>query len=469
MLVLAALLLTLSLGLIVSTVSGVVSRSNDIAAVEDIVRDAVSLRMVAFETVLYHQTRSYGQWQSKLEAMTGKLELLAENSPDRAEKITRMLKKLALAKSVYSRLSPLPSTEKWANKNANPIETTSLEARTVSSLFIILEEVTDEGYELIHVNREKSSTALQYMQWSSALVMFMLGGFFLLVWRNMARSVLRPLLDFEHATQRIAAGDYAFRLAFKQKNEIGALAISFDEMTERVQRTQASLREKNAEIVHFTYMISHDLKSPLVTIRTFLSYLQEDMKSANAERVGTDIAYIANAAEKMNHMLEDLLEFSRVGQVNKPAVVLNWRELVDEALTLVAGGIAQKGVKIEISEEILQLKADRSNLVQIWQNLIDNAVKFSASGKAPVIRIGSRGKGNDREFFVCDNGAGIDPRYHDKIFDLFEKLDVSVPGSGLGLALVRRIVEQYGGSIKVESKGLGSGSCFRFTLPDAIE
>lgn len=237
---------------------------------------------------------------------------------------------------------------------------------------------------------------------------------------------------------------------------------------EDIKQVETALREKNIELERFTYMISHDLKSPLVTIRTFLTYLEQDISKSDPERVAQDIGYIATAAEKMSRMLEELLEFSRVGRAQQTRTDVTWREIVDEALMLTAGAIATHAVQVAMDEINLPLHGERARLVQIWQNLIDNAIKFMGQQATPQIRIGVEGDGVRSVFFVCDNGVGIAPQYHAKIFGLFEKLDANAPGTGLGLALVQRIVENYGGVIHVASAGENNGTCFRFTLPDAI-
>ena len=243
---------------------------------------------------------------------------------------------------------------------------------------------------------------------------------------------------------------------------------SYSDITERKQYEDA-LREKNTELERFTYMISHDLKSPLVTIRTFLSYLEQDMAKSDAGRIAKDMEFMGAAAEKMSRMLDELLEFSRVGRIKKPSVQISWRDVVDEALTLTAGAVSTRHVRLEISAAPITLCGERDRFVQIWQNLIDNAVKFMGEQPDPTIRLGAETKGKDVTFFVCDNGVGIDPRYHEKIFQLFEKLDAHIAGTGLGLALVKRVVESYGGTIRVESSGLGTGTCFRFSLPHALD
>lgn len=247
----------------------------------------------------------------------------------------------------------------------------------------------------------------------------------------------------------------------------GQFATLFSDITERVRRDQ-ELRQKNEELQRFTYTISHDLKSPLVTIQTFLGYLEEDIACANSERCRQDMGYIRDAAERMARLLNELLEMSRIGRITNPPVRVGFQKLVEEVLRLTAGQIAQRGAVVEVPPQDILLTGDRPRLVQIWQNLVDNAVKFSGDQPAPRIVIGFERQGEQVVFFVRDNGIGIDPHYHDRVFGLFDKLDPQSQGTGIGLALAKRIVELYNGTIWVESEGSGKGTCFHFTLPDAV-
>jgi signal transduction histidine kinase len=122
-----------------------------------------------------------------------------------------------------------------------------------------------------------------------------------------------------------------------------------------------------------------------------------------------------------------------------------------------------------VSNEPITLYGDRSRLIEIWQNLVENAVKFMGDQPSPQIDIGIEHKDNQTVFFVSDNGIGIEPKYYSKLFNLFEKLNPKMDGTGMGLAIAKRIVELYQGKIWVESKGLGEGCCFRFTLPGALK
>jgi PAS domain S-box-containing protein len=225
------------------------------------------------------------------------------------------------------------------------------------------------------------------------------------------------------------------------------------------------LQEKNAELERFVYTVSHDLKSPLVTIKTFLGYLENDVRKQDVVRMDQDLMYIRGAADKMGRLLDELLELSRIGRVVNPSVEVPLQAIVQEALELVAGQLSERGVQVDVTAEPVVLHGDRPRLLEVFQNLVDNAVKFMGDQPTPRVEIGVEQAGGETVFFVRDNGIGIDPRHQPKLFDLFEKLDPGTEGTGIGLALVRRIVEIHRGKIWVESAGVGQGTCFRFTLP----
>lgn len=236
---------------------------------------------------------------------------------------------------------------------------------------------------------------------------------------------------------------------------------------ERKQK-EREIKEKNIEMERFIYTVSHDLKSPLVTISSFLGYLETDIKAADTDRIREDVGYIRNAAEKIGQLLAELLELSRVGRVIANPVQVSFQEIVQEALQLVAGHISARGVQVTVAQSPVMLYADRARLVEIWQNLLENAVKYMGDQPVPGIEVGVELQENDPVFFVRDSGMGIEARSLVKIFGLFEQLDKQTEGTGLGLALVKRIVEMYGGTVWAESDGPGHGSCFRFTLPEAL-
>ena len=247
-------------------------------------------------------------------------------------------------------------------------------------------------------------------------------------------------------------------------NDRPALLTTIRDITD-LKRAEKELQAKNDELIHFNYTVSHDLKSPLVTIKTFLGYLEQDMAKADTAHVAQDLAYLHRAAGKMDAMLEELLALSRIGRAVNPPVEALLQDIVREGLELVAGRITGRGVQVVVGQEPIMLYCDRPRMVAVFQNLVDNAVKFMGDQSDPLIEIGAEIKDGEIVCFVRDNGMGIDPRHMNKLFGIFEKFNPEIEGTGLGLALVKRIIEVHGGRIWVESEGPGKGVCFWFAVP----
>lgn len=231
----------------------------------------------------------------------------------------------------------------------------------------------------------------------------------------------------------------------------------------------SELETKNTELERFTYTVSHDLKSPLVTINGFLGYLEADINAGNLERVKQDRERIQGAVNKMHLLLNDLLELSRIGRLmNKPEVV-RFDDLVNDALQIVHGRLEARGVTVLTQPGLPAIYGDRLRLVEVLQNLLDNAAKFMGEQTNPHIEIGQLGEEDGKPiFFVRDNGIGIAAEYHDQVFGLFNKLDARGEGTGIGLAIVKRIIEVHGGRIWVQSEA-GKGAAFCFTLQSSSE
>ena len=227
----------------------------------------------------------------------------------------------------------------------------------------------------------------------------------------------------------------------------------------------SELENKNAELERFTYTVSHDLKSPLFTIRGFLGYLEQDAVSGNQMRLKSDIQRITDATDKMQRLLNELLELSRVGRLKNESTNFSFAELASEASELVQGRIMERGVAVHVDQNLPEVYGDRPRLLEVLQNLLDNAAKFMGNQKEPYIEIGRDGDEDGKPiFYVRDNGMGIPSEHFDRVFGLFNKLDPKTDGTGIGLALVKRIIEVNGGRIWVQSE-VGKGSTFFFTLP----
>jgi signal transduction histidine kinase len=305
-----------------------------------------------------------------------------------------------------------------------------------------------------------------------ALVLLATLGVGLLVSLLLSRTLARPLTQMSRAAAQIAAGNLDHPLTLDSPDELGDLARALNRMAgdlraheEALRAERSDLAAKNAELERFNYTVSHDLKTPLVTIRGFAGLAGGDLAAGRQDAVRKDLGRIVAAADKMHRLLDDLLELSRIGRVVHPPEDVALGGLVREALELLKGQLEPRGIVVEVAPHLPVVRADRRRLLEVLQNLLENAAKFSGGQERPRIEIGMREDAGERVFFVRDNGRGIEPRFLERVFGLFEKLDPGGEGTGVGLALVRRIVEAHGGRVWAESAGLGRGAAFCFTLP----
>lgn len=232
------------------------------------------------------------------------------------------------------------------------------------------------------------------------------------------------------------------------------------------KRYVTDLQQKNAELERFTYTVSHDLKSPIITIKGFTGTLEKDLKLGRYERMEGDLKRVSDAADKMNDLLHDLLQLSTIGRVVKAQEQVDMNLLADDVLAQLDGPLKNRNLTVEVQQGLPSLFCDRQRMAEVLQNLIENSINYMGEQAAPQIRFGAREEDGENIFFVQDNGIGIDEKYHLIIFGLFNKLDTKSGGTGVGLALVKRIIEVHEGRVWVESEGVGMGSRFCFTIKE---
>jgi signal transduction histidine kinase len=264
----------------------------------------------------------------------------------------------------------------------------------------------------------------------------------------------------------LVAGNTVFRLA---RNVYHSLNLAERELRMRRQAEKdreaviEELKSKNQELDRFAIRVSHDLKTPLITIAGFLGYLEKDIKEGDYEKAGRDFTQINDAAKKMGTFVDELLDLARVGRIANPPTDVPFEEIVEEALKAAKGPIEARQVRVKVDAPLPSVRVDRARAVQVMQNLISNAVKFMGDQPHPEIRIGCEERNGGHIFSVSDNGIGIPPEHHKNIFELFVKLEPQLEGTGIGLGLVKRIIEAHNGQIWVESEP-GKGATFFFTL-----
>ncbi|MEX0724284.1 MAG: ATP-binding protein [Gracilimonas sp.] len=246
-------------------------------------------------------------------------------------------------------------------------------------------------------------------------------------------------------------------------NELVNAQRKLIKQNEEILKLNKDLKKSNHELERFAYVLSHDLKEPLRMVRSFMNLLKTKYGTKLDQKALQYIHYAEDGAERMNGLITDLLEYSRIGRQNNTFEETDTRELLENALELNEHLIKEANAKIEI-ESLPVIKCQRIPIQQLFNNLIGNALKYRKPGVPAVVKIEAEEEKDSWKFSVTDNGKGIPKSIYTEIFELFRRGETGeISGSGMGLAISKKIVEQHGGKIWVESD-LGNGSTFYFTL-----
>jgi len=293
----------------------------------------------------------------------------------------------------------------------------------------------------------------------------------------MKRTIISPLDTLLEGTRKIQAGELSFRVGIHTTDEIGELAASFNSMAEALQRHTQNLsqlvEEKthdiekvNRELKDFVYIVSHDLKEPLRGIESFSQFLLEDCQDRLEGEAKEYLSGIREGAMRMKRLIEDLLLLSRVTRIKNPYRVASLEHMVRDAVESLRYAIEEKNAQVIVQPEMLWVLCDEIKMTEVFKNLLSNAIKF-AREMPPRVEFGCVVEGDSCKVFVKDNGIGIEEKHLEKIFEVFQRLHrrEEYEGTGLGLHLVKKIVEEHGGRVWAESTP-GVGSTFWFTLPN---
>ena len=243
----------------------------------------------------------------------------------------------------------------------------------------------------------------------------------------------------------------------------GRFAVVFSDITDQRKQSE-KMQQHNETMSHFIYTVSHDLKSPLLTISNFINELKNDLKDGDLAGVQDDLQFITGATKRMGTLLDELRVVAQADSRKLTVTEFYFHELIHEVYQAVAGRYKNHGIAFEIVSPDHLMQGDRSRLFQVFQNLMDNAAKYMGSPLHPQVEVGFQTRVGERVYFVKDNGMGVAPENATKIFGIFEKIQAGSEGSGIGLTLVQRIVDAHKGRVWVASPGVGQGSCFYFTL-----
>jgi signal transduction histidine kinase len=293
------------------------------------------------------------------------------------------------------------------------------------------------------------------------------------------RTVIRPIGTLAGSVRRVARGEYERPVAVGGAREITDLGRDTDAMRVRIldevraveaaraelDRQAQDLQRSNAELEQFAYVASHDLQEPLRKVASFCQMLERRYAGQLDERADQYIHYAVDGARRMQDLINDLLAFSRVGRAEPVREPVALADVLARAEGNLATRIEETGATIEAGE-LPVVRGDAGLLTIVFQNLVGNAVKFHGD-EPPHVRVRADRDESGWEIAVADDGIGIDPEYAERIFVIFQRLHtrVSYDGTGIGLAMCRKIVEHHGGRIWLDT-GATPGTTFRFTLPD---
>jgi signal transduction histidine kinase len=318
------------------------------------------------------------------------------------------------------------------------------------------------------------------------LIVFLLAAMLLTI---LIRSGIgRPMARLAAATREVSSGDFDQRIAVDGPADLRALGGDIDTMRQRIvaalatsvaaqetlqvqavelERSNADLARSNSELEQFAYVASHDLQEPLRKVASFCQLLERRYGELLDDRGRQYVAFAVDGAERMQVLINDLLAFSRVGRVYDSANDVDLNAVCDSAEQNLAHRIESANAVIE-RDKLPTVVGDPTLLSMLWQNLLGNALKFSDPQRPARVQVTCSRQGELWEFAVSDNGIGIDPQFADKIFIIFQRLHSrgdAYGGTGIGLAMCRKIVEHHGGTIWLDTEHTGPGATFRFTLP----
>ena len=322
-----------------------------------------------------------------------------------------------------------------------------------------------------------SEGANRFLKWIIGIGLLLIAAGIVIA-RIMSDTITQPLKQLTDAATAISKGDYSTNVKVERNDELGKLAEAFNIMSAEVKATQSELENKvvgrtaqleavNNEMEAFSYTVSHDLRAPLRGIIGFTAILEEKYSSQLDDEAKRLTGIIKKNTLKMGNLIDDLLAFSKIGRNELVKHSIPTNDIVKEVIE----SLDPKNVNDKIKWHIASLpdvNGDTNAIRQVWTNLISNAIKYSARKEQPVIEIGSLMRKGQTAFFVKDNGVGFDEKYKDKLFKVFQRLHsmAEFEGTGIGLAIVEKIISKHGGHVWVEAKE-GEGACFYFSLPVA--
>ena len=309
-------------------------------------------------------------------------------------------------------------------------------------------------------NRLNNSTDLTWQVSTTLTIISVLLG---LGWAfYITRIISRRIMTMVTLAEKISHGNYKIQIKDTSRDELSYLSTSLNRMAATIERTIMELEAKNKELDQFAYVVSHDLKAPLRGIENASRWVEEDMGKELPANIQEYLMLMRTRVHRMENLINGILALARIGRTKEVKEVVDVQQLLTEVIDLVA---PPDHIKIKITNKLPVLYTVRIQLQQVFSNLISNAIKYHDKPQG-LITISCQEEKQTYLFSVSDDGPGIDPEYHDRIFVIFQTLQErdAVESTGVGLAIVKKIIDRQSGTIQVISE-LGKGATFTFTWP----
>ncbi len=479
-----------------------ISRADQAMGLSDEMRNLVFERILLRDDYLLHmEQRAKNQWIAKSEAIRGLLDLADKHffKPNDKTLLQEVRKNFDVSYSIFMEILRKHSQAELAAKTA--LDFSESESRLISHEYLMTYVMKDSINRLFESSRQAAADARNTGAFIT--IFFVIGGVFTLVINTAVvnRMISGRIAALSRGVGIIGAGNLDHRIAADGDDELSDLARSGNDMAERLKASHTSVenlkkeiaaREQaeneikklnaeleqrviartaqleavNRELEMFSYSVSHDLRAPLRHMIGFVELLNKRAPESFDEKIRHYLAVISDSATQMSLLVDDLLSFSRMGRAEMSAVRVSFDKLIRAALKTLQTEIAGRDIVWKIGP-LPEVMGDPAMLQLVMMNLISNAIKFTRNKTRAEICIAcAPGNAGEHVFSVRDNGAGFDMKYHDKLFNLFQRLHRTeeFEGIGVGLANVRRIVKRHGGRTWAEGV-VGSGAAFYFSLP----
>jgi len=336
------------------------------------------------------------------------------------------------------------------------------------------------------VNAKHEQVMAQKVLWMSVFVSIVIS---VIIAFSILKSIAKPLKILVSAAHQVGEGNFNVNLDVSSKDEIGEVSRAFNLMAQKLADVNAELENKNKvladnlkitqeqkhdlekvnrELDNFVHTVSHDIRAPLVGITGYGVYLENNYKDKFDAKGEKCLLGINRGADRLRNLIEDLLELTRISRIKNPYEHVSMDQIVQAVADRLEFNISTFNIQLDVQKNLPEVVCDRIKFTEVFSNLIGNAIKFSSKNtdKQPTVEVGCKEQESFYEFHIRDNGIGIAPENHKDVFAIFTRLHTSeeYTGTGTGLAIVKGVIEDHGGTIWIESQ-LGKGAVFHFTIP----